>query len=81
MADEPDPIIRAPYVPSKEKVKLRQSVYEDVETMMKVKDQTYRQFNDEFGDHTLMEYVDSSQKRLNGYTLPREEQGKEEWQK
>src|SRR3990167_8872035 len=61
-------------------VKVREGVYKDLSLMLDKKTKTYPQFNDEFGDHTLMDFVDASLKRLNGYTFTREEQGKEDWQ-
>ncbi len=50
--------------------------YEEVDSMIDVRNQTYRQFN----DRTLIEFVNDSEKRVQGYVPDRESQGKEEWQ-
>src|SRR3990172_5359129 len=63
-----------------ELIPVREGIYADLSEMLNRKTQTYPQFNDEFGDHTLMDFIDASLKRLNGYTFTRAEQGKDEWQ-
>ena len=68
------------YNPTKEEREARNHVYKSLTTMLDVHEQTYPQFNDDGGDQTLQQYVDDSFRRLNGYTLTREEQGKEDWQ-
>lgn len=56
------------------------SVYKDIEYMVDRRNQTYPHFNSEDGDRTLTKYINDSDRRLNGYTLPRENQDKEDWQ-
>lgn len=51
-------------------------IYSEVEDMITVRNQTYPQFN----DRTLRQFVDDSERRINGYVPSRESQGKEEWQ-
>lgn len=49
---------------------------EEYQDMRLKRNQTYVQFN----DRILVDFVDDSDKRLNAYVLPKELQGKEEWQ-
>lgn len=51
-------------------------VYSEIDDMIEVRNQKFRQFN----DRTLLEFIDDSEKRVQGYVPSREEQGKEEWQ-
>ncbi len=53
-----------------------QFVYDEVDQMIKVRNLTYRQFN----DRVLISFLNDSEKRVQGYVPTREEQGKEEWQ-
>ena len=64
------------YVPTGDEQQDLDFVYEEVEEMIKIRNQNYRQFN----DRTLIQFVDDSEKRVQGYVPTREEQGKEEWQ-
>ena len=64
------------YVPDKEETKDLDFVYKEVEEMIDQRHQTPRQFN----GRTLVQFVDDSDKRVQGYVPTREEQGKEEWQ-
>lgn len=50
--------------------------YKEVDDMVEARNQTYRQFN----DRTLIEFIDDSEKRVQGYVPSREAQGKEDWQ-
>lgn len=59
---------------------LRKSVYDDLDHMVAERERTYPHFNGEYGDRTLVEYINDSNLRLNGNTPTREAQGKEEWQ-
>lgn len=68
------------YNPSKAERELRDARYADVDTMVERRDFTYPEFNDDGGDQTLIQYIDDSDRRLNGYTLPREAQEKEDHQ-
>jgi len=64
------------YQPSEEDQKELRLVYTALEDMIKERDRTYRQFN----DRTLIQFVDDSEKRVQGYVPSREAQGKEEWE-
>lgn len=64
------------YVPNPEEREELNFIYKEVEELIKIRNQTYRQFN----DRTLIAFVDDSEKRVQGYVPSREEQGKEEWQ-
>ena len=64
------------YVPNAEDKEELDFVYEEVMEMIKIRNQPYPQFN----GRTLIQFVDDSEKRVQGYVPTREEQGKEEWQ-
>lgn len=64
------------YVPPPDDKQELDFVYNEVEDMIKIRNQTYPQFN----DRTLIQFVDDSEKRVQGYVPTREEQGKEDWQ-
>jgi len=68
------------YTPNKKTIALRESMYTSIDAMIEVKNQNYPQFNSEDGRRNLLQYVEDSDRRLNGDTLTREEQGKEDWQ-
>jgi len=68
------------YNPKEKTVELRESMYKDIDAMIEVKDRPYPQFTSEEGDRNIISYMEDSDRRLNGYTLSREEQGKEDWQ-
>lgn len=68
------------YRPDEQTRKRRAEVYKNIDTMIERRNLTYPEFNDDGGDQTLRQYIDDSDRRLNGYTLTREQQGKEEWQ-
>lgn len=62
--------------PSTKEQTLLKFVYDEIDDMMDVRNETYRQFN----DRTLIQFIDDSEKRVQGYVPDRESQGKEEWQ-
>ena len=64
------------YQLTKEEEKEVNLIYDDVEKMIDQRNQTYKQFN----DRTLVNYIDDSEKRLNGYVPSRESQDKKDWQ-
>ena len=72
--------VTASYLPSLEEQKAQTQVYKDIEYMIERRNQNYKQFNGHNGDRTAIQYWEDSDRRLNGYTLTREEQGKEDWQ-
>ena len=64
------------YIPSPDDKQELDFLYKEVEDMIKARNKTYPQFN----ERTLIQFVDDSEKRVQGYVPTREEQGKEEWQ-
>jgi len=64
------------YIPSPDDKQELDFIYTEVEDVIKIRNQTYPQFN----DRTLIQFIDDSEKRVQGYVPTREEQGKEEWQ-
>ena len=68
------------YNPSPKVVEVRTKLYQAIEEMIEVRNKSRKQFNGHRGDRTPVEYWDDSDRRLNGYTSTREEQGKEDWQ-
>lgn len=68
------------YNPKRKILDRRKEVYTHVDTMIERRDQTYPEFNDDGGDQTLKQFIDDGDRRLNGYTLTRAEQGKEDHQ-
>lgn len=79
---EPTKVSIDVYRPSEDTRKARERVYKDIDKMLEVRNQTYKQFNggQSSSDRTLKQYIDDSNRRLNGYTLTRQEQDKEDWQ-
>ncbi len=51
-------------------------VYREVDDMVKERNRSWRQFN----DRTLVQFIDDSEKRIQGYVPSKEAQGKEDWQ-
>lgn len=51
-------------------------VYGEVDEMIEERNKDWRQFNDQ----TLIEFIDDSEKRVQGYVPDRESQGKEDWE-
>ena len=51
-------------------------VYEEVQDMIDIRNESYIQFN----DRNLRQYINDCDKRLNSYAPPKEAQGKEDWQ-
>jgi hypothetical protein len=51
-------------------------IYTEVDNMIDARNNTYRQFN----DRTLVQFIDDSEKRVQGYVPTRESQDKESWQ-
>ena len=64
------------YKPSDKDKKELKYVYDELEKMIAERHKTWRQFN----DRTLIQFIDDSEKRVQGYVPPRESQGKQEWQ-
>ena len=64
------------YIPTVEERKVLDFVYTEVDEMIKVRNKSYTQFN----DRNLVQFIDDSEKRVQGYVPTREEQGKEDWQ-
>lgn len=72
----------ATYNPSEAVLDKISKVYDDIDIMVDVKEQSYSEFNQngEGDDRTLKEFLDDCQKRANSYVPTREAQGKQSWQ-
>lgn len=68
------------YVSSVEESAARDKSYKYLETMIDLKDRTFPHFSGPEGERSWNEMVDDSEMILNGYTLSRGAQGKEDWQ-
>lgn len=55
-------------------------IYNYLDDMMQLKSKNFPHFSGPEGQRSFLDYIDDSEKILNGFTLSREEQGKEEWQ-
>ena len=64
------------YNPSDKKKESIKYVYDDLESMRKLRNQKWKHFN----ERSLKYFIDDSQLRLNGFVPTRESQGKESWQ-
>lgn len=64
------------YIPKGEERDTLNWVYKELEDMIQERNLTRRQFN----DRTLVQFIDDSEKRVQGYVPSREAQGKEDWQ-
>lgn len=65
---------------SNKQQKERERVYADLEKMIEQREMMRPHFSSEFGQRTAMQYWNDCDRRVNGETLSREEQGKDEWQ-
>lgn len=69
------------YVPTPKESTRRTEVYDYIETMRQLKDKSMPHFQTgPEGERSFNAYLDDSERILNGYTLSRDDQGKEEWQ-
>lgn len=68
------------YQPDQEALERRQCAYDRLQTMMELKSKTMPLFSGPNGPRSWNQYVDDSERIMNGYTPSREEQGKEPWQ-
>ena len=69
------------YVPSAKEAACRTRTYGHLETMRQLKDNAMPHFQTgPDGPRSWKQYVDDSERILNGYTMSREAQGKEGWQ-
>ena len=69
------------YTPSLEEQKCRTRVYGRIEKMIELKDQPMPHFQTgPDGARSFNTYLDDSERILNGYTVARGDNGKEEWQ-
>lgn len=75
-SDRPKPY----YVATPKEQAARTAVYKNLETMRQLKDKPMPHFTDEFGPMSWNQYIDLSERYMNGYTLSRDAQGKEPWQ-
>lgn len=65
---------------SKAEQEKRTRLYADLDKMIEQREMKRPHFTSEFGQRTAMEYWNDCDRRVNGETLSREEQGKDEWQ-
>lgn len=65
---------------SKDEQDKRTRVYADLDKMIEQREMKRPHFSSEFGQRTAMEYWNDCDRRVNGETLSREEQGKDDWQ-
>lgn len=68
------------YRPTAKEQEAQTKVYKAVEDMIEVRNRTFRQFVSDKGNRTLVAFIDDNDRRVNGYTLTRGEQDKEDWQ-
>ena len=64
------------YEPNEEEQVILKATYKDIEDMVAERNLERRQFN----DRTLIQFIDDSEKRVQGYVPSRESQDKEDWQ-
>lgn len=68
------------YVLTDKEAKARDKAYSYLETMRELKQEPFAQFSGPRGQRSWNTMIDDSERIINGYTLSREAQGKEEWQ-
>ena len=68
--------IEIKYIPKEDEKKVIDFVYSEADDMIKERNRSRVQFN----DRILIQFVDDSEKRVQGYVPTREAQGKEEWE-
>lgn len=68
------------YHPSKKVQEARTKAYDQLHKCIELKDEKLPHFAGPDGERSFNEYIDHSERILNGYTPSKEEQGKEEWQ-
>jgi hypothetical protein len=68
------------YIPSKAEIESRDKAYGYLKKMIELKEKPMPHFSGPDGERSWNTLVDDSEKILNGYTLSKEEQGKESWQ-
>ena len=68
------------YVPSADESAKRVKAYQYLHDMIELKDQAMPHFSGPDGERSWNEMVDDSEMILNGYTMSRASQGKEDWQ-
>ena len=63
------------YKPNKKEKEEIDDIYQTLNDMIEERNQTYPHFN----DRTLIQYINDSEKRIQGYVPTREAQGKDDW--
>lgn len=74
--EEDDGVKKLRYDPNKKEKDEILFVYKEFEEMRSERNNNYTQFN----DRTLLQFVEDSKKRVQGYVPSRDAQGKDEWQ-
>lgn len=68
------------YLPKQEEMERRAEVYGHLSDMIDLKHKKYPHFSGPDGEASFLEYIERSERILNGYTPHRSESGKEDWQ-
>lgn len=68
------------FVPTVNEAQVRSKIYDHFETMQQLKHEKMPHFAGPDGQRSWLQYIDDSERILNGYTLSRGSQGKEDWQ-
>ena len=68
------------YLLTNEEATARDETYKTLQEMVDLKNEKLPHFSGPDGWRSYNEYLDSSERILNGYTPSKEEQGKEDWQ-
>lgn len=68
------------YLPSTKIMDRRHEVYKYLEDMIELKGKSFPHFSNSDGQTSFLGYIDRNERILNGYTMSREMQGKDDWQ-
>lgn len=68
------------YRPTKDEQTARMRTYDRLDDMIQLKNKAMPHFSGPYGERSWLTCIDDSERILNGYTLSRDAQGKEEWQ-
>jgi len=68
------------YTPTVKESNVRDKVYKYFTRMYDVKHEPLPHFAGQYGNRSFMQYIDDSERVLNGFQMGREDQGKEDWE-
>lgn len=77
---ETETTVSEQYTPTKKEQEAQLKTYGQLQQMIQLKDEKMPHFAGPDGWRSFNEYIDTSERILNGYTPSKEEQGKEDWQ-